>query len=67
MTHMSFNINYVFIIVRFLISLCFRCPICVYRMLCDCEVKCNIIILVIQVVRYVSLYLFQIWLDICSS
>ena len=35
---------------RFLISLCFRCPVHVYRMLC------NIIIVVIFNVRYVSLY-----------
>ena len=33
----------------------------------DCELEYNLMILVIYVVRYVSLYLLQIWLEIFSS
>ena len=47
------------IFVRFQISLCFRCLMLVYRMLCDCALKSNIMILVTHVVTYVSFYLLQ--------
>ena len=67
MIPMSFLINdFKTLFVRFLVSLCFRCRMLVYRMLRDCELKCNIIVLVIHVVRYVSLYLLQKWLEIFS-
>ena len=55
------------VFVKCLVSLCFRYPKLVYHMLYDCELEYNIMILVIYVVRYVSPYLLQKWLEIFSS
>ena len=40
---------------------------CIPYVIYDCELEYNIMILVIYVVRYVSPYLFQKWLEIFSS
>ena len=45
----------------------FPLPKSVYHMLYDCELEYNIMILVIYLVRYVSPYLLQKWLEIFSS
>ena len=68
MTPMSFLLLFLMqVFVKCLVSLCFHYPKLAYHMLYDWELEYNIMIFVIYVIRYVSLYLLQKWLEIFSS